>query len=50
MTVGFGWVFAHAYEGQPFTEAVIPVGICTGIFGVVGIIVGLLIWRWERKL
>lgn len=48
--VGAGWSFAHAYEGQPFLEGyVYPVGISTAIFTVIAVMVGLLIWRWERR-
>lgn len=45
--VGGGWAFAHAYEGQPFTEALGPWLVITGIFMILGVLVGLCIWRWE---
>lgn len=47
MVVGAGWNFAHSYEGQPFIEALVPWLIITGMFAVVGVIIGLILWRLE---
>lgn len=50
MVVGFGWSLGHAYTGQPFIEAFIPVAIIAGLFALVGIIIGIGIWKWERRV
>jgi mannitol-specific phosphotransferase system IIBC component len=45
MVVAAGWVFAHAYENQPFIEAFIPWTIITAIFVMVGVCIGWVIRR-----
>lgn len=44
MVVGYGWVIAHAYEGQPFIEAFIPWIIITVIFTAVGVTIGVALF------
>lgn len=48
MVAGTAWAFAHAYEGQPFTETMIPWLIITGIFIMLAVVIGLCIhWMSE---
>lgn len=47
MVIGAGWTFAHAYEGQPFMEALVPWLFITAFSVVIGAFVGLVIWQWE---
>jgi len=42
--VGYSWVMAHAYENQPFIEALVPWVIITVIFLVCGILISLCIF------
>lgn len=49
MVAGFGYVLVHAYEGQPYTEVLIPWLVITGLFMVVGVLVGVVISRWEQS-
>lgn len=49
MVIGFGWALRHSYTGEPFIEAFMPVMVIAGLFALVGILVGIAIWRWEQR-